>query len=195
VTRDPEASEPFSEDELLRVLEACGRDPSTWILPSARFLAYGGAHILVLAGGWRREKRCPPGHAPHTAGCFEQWYQPPIRSGAVRGKYIYWERPKNSKKIGMMRSRHLDDWFPHWLDGPRPTSSRRYQQVFDRVGGAIGLQVNPMRFRHYCAVRMKLAGISSRAIALMLGVSLQTLAIYIEDPRWLTTQKFDAAGL
>jgi hypothetical protein len=187
--RDPEASEPFTQEEFDTVLAAAREDPSPHALPTSAFLGYAGAHILVLSGGWRRETtRTPDG--PHV----EQWYQPPIRSDAIRGGFIYWERPKNSKGIPMELSRHLKDWLGPWLDEPRPLSTRRYEQILERVGKRCRLQVNPMRFRHYCAVRMKLMGLSTNAICRRLGVSPATVVIYVEDPKWVTTQKLDQGG-
>jgi hypothetical protein len=105
---DPEASEPFTDRELDVVLDGCEADPSEWIGPSSKFLAYSGAHICVLSGGWRRETVRPPGGEPY----LEQWYQPPIGPEDVRGGFIYWRRPKNEKPIGMPLSRHLEGWLP-----------------------------------------------------------------------------------
>jgi integrase len=187
--RDPEASEPFADRELEVVLDGCEADPSEWIGPASKLLAYAGPHISVVSGGWRRETIRPP-DAP---AYFEWVYSPPLRSEAVRGEFIYWHRPKNEKPIGIELSRHLAGWLPTWLDQARPLSSRRYEQVLDRVGRTVHMQVNPLRFRHTCAVRMRRAGLSVQAICRRLGVTPETMMIYIEDPRWEATKMLRAA--
>ncbi len=188
--RDPEASEPFTDPELQTVFQHCQLDPSPWVYRSALFLAYSGAHISVLSGGFRQE-------TVHEQGATRIEYvrSEPLRSDAVRGDHIYWRRPKNEKPIGIPVKRELAGWLPGWLDQPRPLSSRRYEQVFDRIGDVAHLQVNPLRFRHTCAVLLyHVMRMDAQSVCRLLGVSPTTLAIYVMKPKWMVAEELRAKG-
>jgi integrase len=192
--RDPEASEPFTNEELASVLTGCAEDISPWVHQSALFLTYAGAHISVLSGGWRAETLWPEGYGKGVAR-VEYVYSEPIRGDAVRGDHIYWRRPKNEKPIGMPLSRHLTGWLPGFLDKPRPLSTRRYEQVLERVGINVHIQVNPLRFRHTCAVLLyHVMGLDAQSVCRLLGVSPTTLAIYVMKPKWMVAQELKAKG-
>jgi hypothetical protein len=193
--KDPESSEPFTPEELASVLQHSERDASPWIHHSALFLAYAGAHISVLSGGFRQETVWDSGRVGVGRPRIEYVYSDPIRSDAVRGNGIYWRRPKNEKPIPMPISRYLEGWLPTWLDEPRPTTSRRYRQVFDRIGDNSGLQVNPLRFRHTCAVRLyHIMEMKPEVVCRLLGVSPITLLTYIAQPKWMVAQELKAKG-
>ena len=181
VARDPEASEPFTDRELEVVFEAAEADPSEWAVQAAKFLAYTGAHICVLSGGFRQETQ--------KDGSIERWYQPAIRSDAIRGDRIHWARPKTERHVGIELSKYIREWVAEWLELPRPLSRRRYGQVLARVGKQVHLQVNPLRFRHTCAVKLKQLGLTDREIQKRLGVSYHVMVLYINDPRWVTAEK------
>lgn len=192
--RDPEASEPFTlneGEELDRVLQASEEDPAEWLAGASKFLAYSGAHISVLSGGYRQELVRPEG-----APAYIEWvYSPPIRGDAVRGDFIYWNRPKNEKPIGMPLSRHLRGWLPEYLDMPRPAHRTRYNQVLNRVGSSLHLQVNPLRFRHSCAVRLyHVMGLDAQTVERLLGVTAQTLATYVMKPKWMVQKELASKG-
>jgi integrase len=188
--RDPQASWPFDPapgSELDRVLAACRADPNPVTGPAAAFLAFSGAHITVLTGGWRQ--------VTHRNGAIEEWYQDPIDSHAVRGNFIYWRRPKNSKAIPMPLSRRLQGWLPAWLDQDRPMDPSRYNQLFKRAGETISVHVNPLRFRHTCGVLLfHVYGMKSEEIQILLGVTAQTVATYIARPPWAIAKDLLAAG-
>ena len=183
--RDAEASDPFTPNpgqELERVLKACDEDRRDWLGPSADFLAYTGAHISVLSGGWRHQGD-------------DTWYQPPLRSESVRGEFIYWRRPKNEKQIGMPLSRHLKGWLPEWLDRRRPLDRTTYNKALNEVGSLISLQVNPLRFRHTCAVLLyHVHHLDGKSIERLLGVTPETLTTYVMKPKWMVAQELAASG-
>jgi hypothetical protein len=190
VTRDPEASEPYTDRELEVVLDGCEADPSEWIGPAAKLLTYSGAHISVVSGGWRRETIRPQDAPPY----YEWVYSPPLRSDAVREGFIYWRRPKNEKQIGMPLSRNLEGWLPEWLDQPRPLSSRRYQQVLDRVGRTVHMQVNPLRFRHTCGVMLLRHGRNIEEVCRLLGADMRVVLTYIRKPMYQTAEELRSSG-
>lgn len=188
--RDPEASEPFTQDQLAIVFGTADGDVSGWAGKAVRFLAYTGAHISVLSGGF---EQCLVREGESAR--YEDIYHPPIRSDAIRGGSIYWRRPKNRKQIGMPLSRNLADWVGPWLDEPRPASRRRYGQVLERIGRACHLQVNPLRFRHTCAVLLfHIYGMKAQEIERLLGVTPQTLTTYVLKPAYMVAEELRQKG-
>jgi len=191
--KDPQSSWPFSQAELAIVLDACEEDGSEWVSGASKFLAWTGAHISVLSGGVRQawiwdDRSARVGHE-------EYWQAPPIRSNAIRGDHIFWNRPKNQRSIGIPLSRHLKGWLEDWLDQPRPLTPRRYTQVFDRVGAKIGLQVNPLRFRHTFAVYLfHEVKLSAEDVCEMIGVTPETMQRYVIRPYWVRANLLAAAN-
>jgi integrase len=187
--RDPQASWPFDPNpgaELDRVLRAADQD-SEMLGKIAKVLAFTGAHITVITGGWRRETQ--------ANGAIKEWWVDPIDGHAVRGNFIYWRRPKNEKPIEMPLSRHLQGWLPEFLNQPRPLTARRYEQLFDRVGEKLGLQVNPLRFRHTCGVLLfHIHHQPADVVQRLLGVTAQTVATYIARPPWVIAEELRASG-
>jgi integrase len=195
-TRDPQASWPFDPNpgsELDRVLRACAEDRHPVVGPAAKLLTYAGPHISVLTGGWRRET---------IDGETREWYQPPLDGHAIRGDYIFWRRPKNQKPIQLRLSKQLAPWLREWLDrtgpgGPeeRPFSTRRYEQLFARVGDRIGIQVNPLRFRHTFGVLLyHVHKLTAPDVARLMGCSTETLATYIVRPPWVISEDLVRSG-
>ena len=187
--RDPEASESFNLEpgstELDRVFAGCDADRATYLGHCARFLAYTGAHISVLAGGLQVVTHIDEDGQPSK----EEVYHDPIRSDAVRGGFVYWRRPKNQKPIGMPLSRRIKDWIVEFLDAPRPLTRGRYNQLFDRVGERVQLQVNPLRFRHTCAVLLfHVNGLDAPTVQRLLGVTPEVMTAYVIKPAWMTAR-------
>ncbi|MCI4332096.1 MAG: hypothetical protein L3K19_09700 [Thermoplasmata archaeon] len=188
--RDPQASWPFNPNpggELDAVFRACDADESPWLGKTARFLAYQGAHISVLTGGWRRRTR--------PNGAVEEWYEEPLNGHAVRGDLVYWRRPKNQKPIGMPIKREIRGWVKEWLDEPRPYSEPRYLQVMGRAGDRCGLHINPLRFRHTCGVLLyHVHRQPLHAIRRWLGCTPEVLDTYIANPPFQINQELVASG-
>jgi integrase len=92
-------------------------------------------------------------------------------------------------------SRHLAGWLPQFLDKPRPASVRRYEQVLERVGKTCHIQVNPLRFRHTCAVLLyHVMGMDGATVEKLLGVTPRTLAIYVMKPKWMVAKELRDKG-
>lgn len=187
--RDPQASDALNPNpggELDRVIRASVAD-SEMLGNAVKFLTYTGAHISVLTGGWRRETA--------SNGALREWYVDPIDSHAIRGDNIYWRRPKNKKPIPMYLSRHLRGWLPGWLDQPRPYDPSRYNQLLNRVGRAVGIHLNPLRFRHTCGVLLfHVHKQPASVVELLLGVSPQVVSTYIAKPPWAIAEELRASG-
>jgi integrase len=191
--RDPQASEPFDpgvhSNELERVFAYADAD-SPFLGRVARFLAYTGAHVSMLSGGYRQE-------LVHLEGVDELrlTYQEPLNSTYIKGEYLYWRRPKNEKAIGMPISRHVAPWLAEFLDEWRPRTRRRYGQLLGRLSPYVRTRVNPLRFRHTCAVLLfHVYGMDAPTICRLLGVTAATLTTYVMRPQWMVLKELRQKG-
>jgi integrase len=189
--RDPESSEPFTVEELelvIRAGDASELGPYPGFLGRvARVLAYTGVHIVLFSGGYRQKLR--------PDGALEMTPIEPLGSWAIRGDFIYWRRVKTNKPIPMPVSRHLVGWLGEFLDLPRPGSDERYRQLLAALGRSMNLQVNPLRFRHTCAVLLfHVHHVQVDDIQRMLGVTRSTLLTYIARPKWMVQRELVESG-
>lgn len=175
-----------TEWDLSTVLQACYADENPVTGRAAHFMAYTGAHISVVTGGYRRRTV--------DGGAVQRTYVAPIDSHAVRGNFVFWPRPKNSKRIGVELHDSLREWVKGWLDQPRPTHPSRYNQLFDRVGERLGIKVAPLRFRHTYGVMLRNLGLGAPEISNKLGCSQSVVATYIMLPPWETQERMRRGG-
>lgn len=181
--RDPEASDSFTLSQLEQVFGAADGieirrqldghwvDDGQILGRTCRVLAYTGMHISVLSGGYRQKT---------TDGRVEFEYVGPIRSDAIRGNFLYWRRPKNAKPIAMPIKKELLPWLPEFLDAPKPTTTRRFQQMLEFLEDRVGFACNPLRFRHTCGVLLyHVLKQSASDVERLLGVTPETMLTYV----------------
>lgn len=108
--------------------------------------------------------------------------------------FLEWRRPKKSKhkrEALMIRFPVPEphrEWIESYLASPRPTSRKQYWRIMDRVRRAIeakgyDFKVNPLRWRHTCAVRLsRIPGILPGDVQRLLGISPATYEKYVNRP-------------
>ncbi len=183
MTRDPEASDSFTVDQLALIereadgitvrLQRPGEFVEDGVLlgRTVRTLAYTGMHIMVLSGGYRRKTR-------RKVTTWE--YSPPITSAAIRDGFVLWRRPKNEKPIPMPIKRDISPWLGTFFDAPKPGTTRRYEQLLELVEDRVGFATNPLRFRHTCGVLLyHVLKMDAATVQKLMGFTPETMLTYV----------------
>jgi hypothetical protein len=190
-TRDPEASDSFTLAQLDAVNTVADRTSTTlqtgegWVDDPhflgrlTRTLAYTGAHISVLSGGWRAHTtRADPEISESKVTTYE--YSPPIRSDAIKGEFLYWRRPKNEKPIPMPIKKEVAPWLGLFFDQAKPRSRQRYNQILDELEPLVGFSCNPLRFRHTCGVLLyHVYKMPAADVQRLMGFTPETMLTYV----------------
>jgi len=136
-----------------------------------RTLAYTGMHIAILSGGFRQKT---------VKGNTSYDYVPAIRSDAIRNGFLYWHRVKNEKSIALPIKREISLWLGEFLDQEKPKSTRRYEQILEGLGDAIGFPANPLRFRHTCGVLLyHVLKMDAATVQKLMGFTSETMLTYV----------------
>lgn len=152
-----DALRPFSPAEREKVVEVA-EEVSVWRGRLVRYFLWQGLHPATLYDSERFHTR-------------------------VEGGRLVWNRPKNKRSMDMPLSGQVGPWLPQFLAEPRPRSRQRYDQMLRELEPACGFPTNFLRFRHTCAVYLRRdLGLPPEDVCRLLGMTMQTLIIYVERP-------------
>ena len=101
----------------------------------------------------------------------------------VEGNRLVFPRAKTGRRMDMPIAKSILPWVPAFLESDLPRSRQRYWQVLDELGSRCGFPANFLRHRHTCARRLRFEyGMPAEDVCRILGMTLQTLLIYVERP-------------
>jgi len=189
--RDPEASDSFTLTQLEKTfgaadgmtvkLQAGGGwvDDPQFMGRLTRTLAYTGAHISVLSGGYRRRTfQADPDIPESKSTTFE--YEAPINSSAIRGDFLFWRRPKNEKPVALPIKKEIRPWLGTFFDQRKPRSTRRYEQLLEELEAKVGFPCNPLRYRHTCGVLLyHVLKMDAATVQKLMGFTPATMLTYV----------------